>query len=284
MRQFILFLFCLGWMMALKAQTEPTMPNINHLFQVKELSCTWSSTDECWDRNISALNDGNTSSNPLTSWSGEEGQVTIVFEHMRYIEGIKVWQNQQDDGFDIYNIGHHDYPANGRFIPVDKALCSITFNIYAVNDVELYEIEVFGDNTPATFVEYTFEYDLAGNRTSRVYDIKLNELTEGSCGYDNAKTAKDIEQWQSYPDYLDNINLKLYPNPTMGELVIEVINAGDKNPKLTYELIDAQGRRMWREKRKDNYFLLDMTNMVSGNYVLRLSLNNEVKTYKIIKK
>ena len=283
MRHYILFLCCLGWI-ASKAQTEPTMPNINHLFQVKELGCTWYATDECWDKNISALNDGNTSSNPLTLWSGEEGQVTIVFEHMRYIEGIKVWQNQQDDGFDIYNIGHHNYPSNGSFIPVNKTLCSITFNIYAVNDVELYEIEVFGEDVAATGIKYSFAYDEAGNRTSRKYKFIFETLDPGTCGFDDTKGAFDPEQQQSYPDNLAGIELKLYPNPTMGELVIEVLTEGTEQPKLEYELIDATGRRVWHNKSKDAYFVLDMTDMHAGMYVLRLSYNGETKTYTVIKK
>ena len=275
--RYLLFIVLCCFSFAMQAQT---MPNIAHLAKTSHYAYYYN-----WSGNGACLIDGQTSGNHLYLETDDEGWIQLVFENQCYIEGVKIHHNKAHDGLELWEptFGYADYNTIHSYIPVGKTACKIELYVYSM-DIEIYEIEVFGSEGAVTGVEYTYVYNNVGNRIRRTYDFII-ETTVGNCGYETLISKGIIkENAESYPDMLSDIDLKFYPNPTMGELVIEVLTKNTAQPKLTYELIDATGRRVWRNKSNEPYFIVDMTDMYAGIYVLRLNYNGETKTYRVIKK
>lgn len=80
-----------------------------------------------------------------------------------------------------------------------------------------------------------------------------------------------------------NESLKTFPNP-----VVDVLNiSGEAEGTATLELVDAAGRVVYSSSVTTNDNVLeksiDMAGFAAGSYVLKVVLNNEVKTFKIVK-
>jgi hypothetical protein len=83
------------------------------------------------------------------------------------------------------------------------------------------------------------------------------------------------------PLSVDNIydpdNIIIYPNPTNGILYI----SSEKDyPKLDFEIFNLIGKKV---KSASNVAYLDLRNLPSGAYFLRIDLNGKLETHKIIK-
>ena len=79
------------------------------------------------------------------------------------------------------------------------------------------------------------------------------------------------------------LEASVYPNPTTGFLNLKI--EGYKTDDLSFRLIDMNGNLFQADKVEGNETLIQMGNIKSGTYLLKISENNkEVKTFKIIKK
>ena len=84
---------------------------------------------------------------------------------------------------------------------------------------------------------------------------------------------------------LTTVNLKAvtYPNPTTDYVMLNITDNGLTN--LSYNLIDVQGRVLSNEQISDSDTQISMKKFSIGMYVLKVNQNNnELKTFKIIKK
>lgn len=80
-----------------------------------------------------------------------------------------------------------------------------------------------------------------------------------------------------------DLNFSVYPNPTSGMLTLKVEN--DELNDFSYELFDISGRKIRIEKLMDRETRIDMADLNSSTYILRvIKANKEVKSFKIIKK
>ena len=78
-----------------------------------------------------------------------------------------------------------------------------------------------------------------------------------------------------------NLGLNVYPNPTTNFLTLKVKNTNN----ISYQLFDMQGRIIESKKVIDNTTTVEMENLPTAIYFLRVSENNQiVKIFKIIKK
>ena len=85
-------------------------------------------------------------------------------------------------------------------------------------------------------------------------------------------------------DNLVNISLRMkaYPNPTQGELTLEIADLALEN--LALQLIDLQGKSIENKKITSTTETIAMENLPSATYFLKVTNNNkEVKSFKIIK-
>ena len=105
----------------------------------------------------------------------------------------------------------------------------------------------------------------------------VNILTQGM--HQTKLTVTGLEEL-----IIPGLEIRVYPNPTSDLLIIEVIQTG--NYSFRYELFDITGRKMAMNKMNSNIEEIDMSNFVSGFYLLNVlnSDSEHVKVCKIIKK
>ena len=79
--------------------------------------------------------------------------------------------------------------------------------------------------------------------------------------------------------------VRLFPNPTSGKVTVEV--NGAESAELNYRLVDVTGRELlagnW-QKSENAHFDLDLTNMLSGIYLLHLAdANGQGRVIRVVK-
>jgi hypothetical protein len=123
----------------------------------------------------------------------------------------------------------------------------------------------------------TYTYDANGNRilAQVTYLLKSVKLDQSQ---DSLKTTS--------LDSLGNCIVRIYPNPTHGDLIVEIDG-------VTPDQFSAQGNaiKIWNMQGKmvldipvrDSNNPVDLSNIAVGPYVLKLYINGKVKSYKIIK-
>ena len=119
-------------------------------------------------------------------------------------------------------------------------------------------------------IEYS--YDKAGNRTHR-YIIDLSSGTLKSAQIDIPPLEHNIGP----------LEIKIFPNPTRGQLLVEVQNGDDEN-KYTMYLFDIAGKPLIEKKQKGNGSQpLNLSSFSPGTYILILKTPHGKMEYKIIK-
>lgn len=118
----------------------------------------------------------------------------------------------------------------------------------------------------------SYAYDNAGNRVSRTIVFNRQQA---------AKTQK--KDSVSFNEILANKEIKLYPNPVQTDLTV-TINGFDKDVAGEYFLFDNQGRMLLHSKMNAESFQLEMSSYATGNYIMRIVINGESTTWKILKK
>lgn len=79
-----------------------------------------------------------------------------------------------------------------------------------------------------------------------------------------------------------SLNLSIYPNPTANYLTLKIGN--NEFPLLSYYLFDIQGKLIEKNKTTGRSTIINMTNLSSSTYFLRImDTQKTVKTFKIIK-
>ncbi len=126
----------------------------------------------------------------------------------------------------------------------------------------LIPILLLGQNA----VKYT--YDASGNRVKR--EIVLTKSA--------VETRSDL-----FTEELANRTIKIYPNPTEGQLKVEVSDfEGSKSVGLT--IVNMQGQIVLKKKMNSATEELDMSGEASGLYILQINIDGENSSWKIIKK
>jgi opacity protein-like surface antigen len=78
------------------------------------------------------------------------------------------------------------------------------------------------------------------------------------------------------------LHFEVYPNPTMGSLILKTENSGNTN--TIYQLNDINGKLLKSERINVDEFNVSMVQFAAGTYFLKVLVeNNNVKTFKIIK-
>ncbi len=78
------------------------------------------------------------------------------------------------------------------------------------------------------------------------------------------------------------MSFSLYPNPTKGQLNIQVTNMpSDAHGEIT--LYDLNGRLLIKQNSLRENYLLDISTQPIGVYVLRIEACDMVKEWKVIK-
>lgn len=122
----------------------------------------------------------------------------------------------------------------------------------------------------------SYAYDAAGNRISRTIVMgKQNVETDDK---NNLPT-----QTTFFEEMLSEKQLKIYPNPVESLLTVEV---SDLEPASHAELslFDEGGRLLLRRVITESTTVIDMSLFITGNYLMRIVIENNQSIWKIIKK
>jgi hypothetical protein len=79
-----------------------------------------------------------------------------------------------------------------------------------------------------------------------------------------------------------NLLLQAYPNPTTNFITLDIVDYEISN--LTYQLYDIQGKIIQNQQIISPKTNIEMSNLVSSTYIIRvMQKNRELKSFKIIK-
>jgi len=127
--------------------------------------------------------------------------------------------------------------------------------------------------------------DISGSGGTVAYSVGQVAYTThtGSTG----SVAQGVQQTYKISSVgLDHpaVNLKLaaYPNPTTDYLILEV--QGEEAPKLTYQLLDLNGKMLGNNRLTGAQTNIDMGSLLPATYFVKVYQGNTVvKTFTVIK-
>ena len=119
-----------------------------------------------------------------------------------------------------------------------------------------------------------FTYDNAGNRIGRAIVLAQAPKSRG--------LANDSTKTEIYTDTFAEYQLHVYPNPTEGELKIELCGLPDGE---VYHLLitNSSGVVIVNRKTSENPTVADLTTCPAGIYLMRIQYKNYTKDFKIIR-
>ena len=200
---------------------------------------------------------------PYYEWSsGSISESITVYESGTFTLSIEDWIGCVSASNAI-EVVVNPYPT-AAFSP-NLDMYDVSFNNLSL-DADTYEWN-FGDGNTSTDFEPAHTFNLEGT-------AEMFLVAENNCGTDTAfldLASVDIDE--------ENIfgNLSIYPNPAVDALFIELESKTSSN--LNIQLFDLMGREIIRTSEFTsvgvNRFRLQVENVPSGMYSLRLMLNGE---------
>ena len=119
----------------------------------------------------------------------------------------------------------------------------------------------------------TYTYDASGNRISRSIILRSRQSQK-------KKAPQDTE---SVSDMLDEKRITISPNPTEGHLKI-LINGKSDSDNCSLSIYSASGQLVDVHPEIGKSTEIDLSNHPKGYYILKININNETSSWKIIKK
>lgn len=121
----------------------------------------------------------------------------------------------------------------------------------------------------------TYSYDASGNRTGSQREIVYTR------GASNSKSA--LQKPEKYLDSLSLARIAIYPNPTEGDLRIDITGIEDfTDTELTVRSLN--GSVLEHIQPLDVTNEMDLTGYADGVYMVIIRLKDQSTTWKIIKK
>lgn len=120
-----------------------------------------------------------------------------------------------------------------------------------------------------------YSYDDAGNRVKREIVMSFPKAM--------AKQQASSPEDQRFSDMLHDHSIKIYPNPTEGALKIGISGLKDTD-RCTFGVYTTQGSQIVAGNVNADNVDINITNNPSGVYLLKITINNNSTTWKIIKK
>ncbi len=133
---------------------------------------------------------------------------------------------------------------------------------------------------------FVYTYDNNGNRIKREFiPFRIvpvrTDSTANTTDSANVATTNQAAQ-QQYEAMLGEQKITVFPNPTKGELRIDITNFAVGSKGLVF-VTDMQERVIYKNENINSSNILNLSLVTKGNYILKISLNNISKEWVIIK-
>lgn len=119
---------------------------------------------------------------------------------------------------------------------------------------------------------FSFGYDNSGNRSDRTFI----QLKSGNAASNNS-FENDI-----FIDHLNNQEIIIYPNPTKGELKVDIKNA-DPNDNLVIQVYTLKGSKLMEKNVTGDMTVINLFGQPTGIYILRISNGTNSLDWKVLK-
>ena len=120
--------------------------------------------------------------------------------------------------------------------------------------------------------DYYYDYDSSGNRIERGF-IGLKSANIDSPG--------NHEQ-EVFEGTLDQLEIKIYPNPTKGNLKVEIPLDG-QNEQINLQVFDVNGSLINALVITNTTTLINLKDQPAGLYIMRILSGQSVSEWKILK-
>lgn len=146
---------------------------------------------------------------------------------------------------------------------LDRVNFKLNDGFYASDNTQPFE-NTFTPDTEGTFKIAARAFDKDGLSTEVFVNINVSSTLSNNDFFENEKTKK----------------LKIYPNPTTNELSL----FGIRNKNATISIVDLNGRTILKTIINSSSNRLNVSNLSSGLYLIKLNGNYNNQTLSFIKK
>jgi hypothetical protein len=123
-----------------------------------------------------------------------------------------------------------------------------------------------------------YDYDESGNRVKRYIVLSKGNSSED----DNSKKYEENIKPEEFEEKLGELTIKVYPNPTKGQLSVEINGLGP-DETVDYQLFSQTGLLLGTNRKNGFHFIVDMERYPDGLYILRLMIKGKISQWKILK-
>jgi len=179
--------------------------------------------------------------------------------------------------------------ATGRFYNtgplVNNGTSDVTYKYRVSMGSNLYSMEAVITIKPSLPINFTYDSD--GNMTARrlLLSSKSGSLLKSGGNTDISAILNDDDFPTPKPgtgeEFLNDFKITIYPNPTKGNLQIDLVGSIPINSQMT--LYNSYGTVIKKINSLSISNILDISSYPSGIYVLYIYLGNEQSIWKIIK-
>jgi len=85
-----------------------------------------------------------------------------------------------------------------------------------------------------------------------------------------------------YKELLGEQEISIFPNPTRGEITVEITNL-QQTAQAILEVFSLAGESVFSENMLQNKTVVDLSKLPPGVYILKILLDSKLSTWKIIK-
>ena len=123
---------------------------------------------------------------------------------------------------------------------------------------------------------FSFDYDANGNRIKREVIVIPSKMA-----YSEMPNDSSIVE-QSEVNIIERDDIKIYPNPTKGDLKVE-LNTNSDIQKVQINIISIKGQLLYNTDVVQRAYNLDLSSFAQGAYILIMQVNDKKYEWKIIK-
>lgn len=122
---------------------------------------------------------------------------------------------------------------------------------------------------------FSFDYDANGNRITREIIVLKSQITK-------SENIQDTILQDLSSQVIKKDDIKIYPNPTRGNLKIE-LNINSDIEKIQINIINIKGQLVYKTNELENSYTINLSSEPKGAYILIMQVNDKRYEWKIIK-